>query len=167
AGHPGHRPHHALADLPRPRRGRELRGAQARAAAGDDAAHRLAAERPALLRDLARLLRPRPPRALRGPTGRHEGPPPRRPLRGGGRGQDTQPRAGRDRRPVPTEGRPAMTSAKVFKVENRLAKLARSAGGKTVEEAVTSAEQRIESVRDRCVAALALKAEQLATTAAG
>jgi len=60
-----------------------------------------------------------------------------------------------------------MTSAKVFKVENRLAKLARSPGGKTVEEAVTSAEQRIESVRDRCVAALALKAEQLATLAAG
>jgi hypothetical protein len=59
------------------------------------------------------------------------------------------------------------TLAKVFKVENRLAKLARSPGGKTVEEAVTSAEQRIESVRERCVAALALKAEQLAALAAG
>ncbi|MGZ3402283.1 MAG: hypothetical protein ACXWKN_02780 [Phenylobacterium sp.] len=57
--------------------------------------------------------------------------------------------------------------AKVFKVENRLAKLARSPGGKTVEEAVTSAEQRIESVRERCVAALALKAEQLSDLAAG
>lgn len=60
-----------------------------------------------------------------------------------------------------------MTSAKIFKVENRLAKLARSPGGKSLDEAVTSAEQRIESVRDRCVAALALKAEQLAAMAAG
>ena len=60
-----------------------------------------------------------------------------------------------------------MTLARVLKVENRLAKLARAPGGKTVEEAVTSAEQRIESVRERCVAALALKAEQLATLAAG
>ena len=60
-----------------------------------------------------------------------------------------------------------MTLARIFKVENRLAKLARAPGGKTVEEAVTSAEQRIESARDRCIAALALKAEQLATLAAG
>ena len=60
-----------------------------------------------------------------------------------------------------------MMLARIFKVENRLAKLARSPGGKSVEEAVTSAEQRIESVRERCVAALALKAEQLAALAAG
>jgi len=60
-----------------------------------------------------------------------------------------------------------MTPARVFKVENRLAKLAKSPGGKTVEEAVTSAQHRIESVRDRCVAALAIKAEQLAVLAAG
>lgn len=60
-----------------------------------------------------------------------------------------------------------MTLARVFKVENRLAKLARSPGGKTLNEAVTSAEQRIESVRERCIAALVVKAEQLSSLAAG
>jgi hypothetical protein len=60
-----------------------------------------------------------------------------------------------------------MNPARTFKVENRLAKIARLPGGKTVDEAVSSAEQRIESVRDQCVAALAYKAEQLAALAAG
>jgi hypothetical protein len=61
----------------------------------------------------------------------------------------------------------AANTAKVFKVDNRLARLARQPGGKTIEEAVRGAEQRIESVRDQCVAALAVKAEQLALIAAG
>lgn len=58
-----------------------------------------------------------------------------------------------------------MTVARVFKIENRLAKIARAPGGKSVDEAVRSAEQRIESVRDQCVAALAVKADLLAEVA--
>jgi hypothetical protein len=60
-----------------------------------------------------------------------------------------------------------MNLARIFKVENRLAKIARQPGGKSIEEAVRSAELRIESVRDKCVAALAVKAERLAAIAAG
>ncbi|THD61025.1 hypothetical protein [Phenylobacterium sp.] len=60
-----------------------------------------------------------------------------------------------------------MTLARVFSVENKLARIAREPGGKTVEEAVKGAEQRIESVRERCVAALPLKAEQLSALAGG
>lgn len=61
-----------------------------------------------------------------------------------------------------------MTKARVFQVENMLAKVVvGAAGGKTVKEAVQSAEKRIESVRDRCVAALAGKADRLAEVAAG
>jgi hypothetical protein len=60
-----------------------------------------------------------------------------------------------------------MNLARIFKTENRLAKIARLPGGKTIDEAVRSAEQRIESVRDKCVAALAAKAERLAEIAAG
>ncbi|THD59930.1 hypothetical protein [Phenylobacterium sp.] len=60
-----------------------------------------------------------------------------------------------------------MSVARIFKVENRLAKVARSPGGKTVEEAVRGAEQRIESVREQCIAALATKADQLAVLSAG
>ena len=58
-------------------------------------------------------------------------------------------------------------TARVFKVDNKLARLARQPGGKTIEEAVRGAEQRIESVREQCVAALAVKAEQLADRAGG
>ena len=58
-----------------------------------------------------------------------------------------------------------MSTARVFQIENRLAKIARSAGGKTIDEAVRSAETRVASVRDRCIAALAGKAEQLAAHA--
>jgi hypothetical protein len=60
-----------------------------------------------------------------------------------------------------------MSVARIFKTENRLAKIARRPGGKSIEEAVRTAEMRIESVRDRCVASLADKAEHLATLAAG
>jgi hypothetical protein len=59
-----------------------------------------------------------------------------------------------------------VSPARFFKVENRLAKLARAGGGKTVEEAVRSAESRVASVRERCVGALAGKADQLAAYAA-
>ncbi|MBS0360499.1 MAG: hypothetical protein JSR98_03895 [Proteobacteria bacterium] len=58
-------------------------------------------------------------------------------------------------------------TARVFQVENKLARLARSPGGKTIDDAVRGAEQRIESVRERCVAAVAAKAEQLALLAGG
>jgi hypothetical protein len=60
-----------------------------------------------------------------------------------------------------------MTLPRIFKVENRLAKVARQPGGKTVDEAVRGAEQRIESVREQCVSALATKADQLAVLSAG
>jgi hypothetical protein len=60
-----------------------------------------------------------------------------------------------------------MTDARVFKVENKLAKIARLPGGKNINEAVFSAEKRIESVREQCVAALAIKADELAKAAAG
>ena len=56
-------------------------------------------------------------------------------------------------------------SARVFKVDNKLARLAREPGGKTIDDAVRGAEQRIESVRERCVTAVAMKAEQLAVLA--
>ena len=60
-----------------------------------------------------------------------------------------------------------MSAARIFKIDNKLAKIARQPGGKTLDEAVRTAEMRVESVRDRCVASLALKAEQLAKVAAG
>jgi hypothetical protein len=60
-----------------------------------------------------------------------------------------------------------MSAARIFKVENRLAKIARQTGGKTIDEHVRSAELRIEAVREKCVAALAHKAERLAKIAAG
>jgi len=58
-----------------------------------------------------------------------------------------------------------VSTARVFQIENRLAKLARSAGGKTIDEALRAAEARVASVRDRCVAALAGKADRLAVHA--
>lgn len=58
-------------------------------------------------------------------------------------------------------------NARVFKVDNKLARLAREPGGKTIDDAVRGAQQRIDSVRDQCVAALAAKAEQLAALASG
>ena len=58
-------------------------------------------------------------------------------------------------------------AAKVFSVENRLARIARQPGGKSVAEALKAAEQRIESVRERCEGALSVKAEQMVAVAAG
>jgi chemotaxis protein histidine kinase CheA len=59
-----------------------------------------------------------------------------------------------------------MTDVRVFKIENQLAKVVKTPGGKTIEQAVQAAEVRIEAVRDTCVAALAEKSEQLAALAA-
>ena len=56
--------------------------------------------------------------------------------------------------------------ARIFKVENPLAKVVKLPGGKTVEQAVKAADVRVEAVRDSCIAALAEKAEQLAPLAA-
>ena len=58
-------------------------------------------------------------------------------------------------------------TARVFKVDNKLARIASQPGGKSIADAVRGAEQRIESVRDQCVAALVVKAEQLAVVATG
>ena len=60
-----------------------------------------------------------------------------------------------------------MTVARIFKIENKLAKLVRAPGGKTVEQAVKAAETRVESVRLRCMTSLVEKANQLAAIAAG
>jgi hypothetical protein len=59
-----------------------------------------------------------------------------------------------------------MTKVQVVAVENRLAKLAREPGGRTIEQALKAAEERIESVRDVSVASLVEKAEQMAVAAA-
>ena len=58
-----------------------------------------------------------------------------------------------------------MTAAKVFKVQNRLAKVVRLPGGKTVAEALKSADKRIESARETCLATLDAKIGRLATYA--
>jgi hypothetical protein len=55
-----------------------------------------------------------------------------------------------------------VSTARIFRIENRLAKIARTSGGRTIDEAVRSAEARVASVRDRCVGSLSGKAEQLA-----
>ena len=54
-----------------------------------------------------------------------------------------------------------MTDARVFKIENRLAKVVSLPGGKTVAEALRGADARIESVRDDCLASLADKGARL------
>lgn len=56
--------------------------------------------------------------------------------------------------------------ARIFKVENQLAKVVKTPGGKTVDEHVKAAEVRIEGVRDVTLAALIEKAEVLAGIAA-
>ena len=58
-------------------------------------------------------------------------------------------------------------ASKVFNIENRLAKLARQPGGKSIAEALKAAETRIESVRERCESSLMVKADQLVAVAAG
>jgi hypothetical protein len=59
-----------------------------------------------------------------------------------------------------------MNPARVFKIENQLARVVQQPGGKTVEQAVKAAEVRVEAVRESCVAALTEKAEQLTALAA-
>ena len=59
-----------------------------------------------------------------------------------------------------------MSRARVFTVENQLAKIVREPGGRTVEKALKEADTRIEAARETSVAALAEKAEQLAAHAA-
>jgi len=54
-----------------------------------------------------------------------------------------------------------MSDVRVFKVENRLAKVIRLPGGKTVAEAVRGADARVASIRDRCLTSLAAKGVQL------
>lgn len=55
-----------------------------------------------------------------------------------------------------------MPDARVFKIENRLAKVVSLPGGKTVAEALSAADQRIASVKDDCIAALDKQCGQLA-----
>jgi hypothetical protein len=54
----------------------------------------------------------------------------------------------------------------VFEVENRLAKVVRAPGGRTVDQAVKAAETRIEAVREVSLASLIEKAETMAQIAA-
>ena len=56
--------------------------------------------------------------------------------------------------------------ARIFKVENQLAKVVKTQGGKTVDEHVKAAEVRIEGVRDVTLAALIQKADAMAAIAA-
>ncbi len=60
-----------------------------------------------------------------------------------------------------------MSLPRVFKVENKLAKVVSRPGGKTIKEALQSAETNIESVRDQCMTALEEKAGNLARIAGG
>lgn len=54
-----------------------------------------------------------------------------------------------------------MSDVKVFKVENRLAKVIRLPGGRTVADALRGADTRVASIRDRCLISLAAKGLQL------
>jgi hypothetical protein len=60
-----------------------------------------------------------------------------------------------------------MSLPRVFKVENKLAKVVSRPGGKTIKEALQSAGTNIESVRDQCMTALEEKAGNLARIAGG
>lgn len=59
-----------------------------------------------------------------------------------------------------------MSSARIFAVENQLAKVVKKPGGKTVDEHVKAAEVRIEGVRGVTLASLIEKAEAMAGIAA-
>jgi hypothetical protein len=59
-----------------------------------------------------------------------------------------------------------MSSARIFAVENQLAKVVKKPGGKTVDEHVKAAEVRIEGVRGVTLASLVEKAEAMAGIAA-
>ena len=54
-----------------------------------------------------------------------------------------------------------MSDVRVFTVENRLAKVIRLPGGRTVAEALRGADTRVASIRDRCLTSLAAKGLQL------
>ena len=54
-----------------------------------------------------------------------------------------------------------MSDVRVFKIENRLAKVISLPGGKTVAEALRGADVRIATVRDACLATLAEKGLRL------
>lgn len=56
--------------------------------------------------------------------------------------------------------------ARIFAVENQLAKVVRAPGGKTADQHVKAAEIRVESVRGVSLASLVEKAEQMAAIAA-
>lgn len=59
-----------------------------------------------------------------------------------------------------------MSQPRIFAVENQLAKVVKTQGGKTVAEHVKAAEVRIEGVRDVTLASLVGKAEAMAALAA-
>lgn len=59
-----------------------------------------------------------------------------------------------------------MSTAKIFTVENQLAKVVRPTGGKTMSEHVKAAEVRIENQREITLASLIEKAEAMAAIAA-
>lgn len=59
-----------------------------------------------------------------------------------------------------------MSSARIFAVENQLAKVVKAPGGKTVAEHVRAAEVRVEGVRGASLASLIEKAETMAALAA-
>lgn len=59
-----------------------------------------------------------------------------------------------------------MSNARIFAVDNQLAKVVRKPGGKTVEEYVKAAETRIEATRDVTLASLIAKADAMAAVAA-
>lgn len=59
-----------------------------------------------------------------------------------------------------------MSTAKIFTVENQLAKVVRPSGGKTMSEHVKAAEVRIENQREITLASLIEKAEAMAALAA-
>jgi len=54
-----------------------------------------------------------------------------------------------------------MSHAKVFNVENRLAKVVKLPGGKTVAEAIKGADERVASVKDDCLASLSAQGARL------
>lgn len=59
-----------------------------------------------------------------------------------------------------------MSNARIFAVENQLARMLREPGGRTVDQHVKSAETRVEGVRGVSLASLVDKAEQVAALAA-
>jgi hypothetical protein len=58
-----------------------------------------------------------------------------------------------------------MSSARIFAVENQLARVVREPGGKTIDQHVKAAEVRVEGVRGASLASLVQKADQVAAFA--